>query len=166
MDSVRTAPRTKKVPQPLESRSNNRTRTRERRCFTNHPATESLHLPAWSGSPRRLPTLFWEDVFEPYGSGPRFPIAVVQDIFNVFPFHFLENRPPRLRECLEERSSVWLAKDHGPAIVGVSDSSLMRRFCARFAGFHFVTLLAAMVFLLHSVTSSPPPTILKLPHGC
>jgi hypothetical protein len=137
MDSVRTAPRTKKVPQPLESRSNNRIRTRERRCFTNHPVTESLHLPAWSGSPSRLLTLFWEDVFEPYGAGPRFPIVVVQAIFNVFPFHFLKHRPPRLRECLKERPSLRFTKDHGPAIVGISDSSLIRRFFARFAGFHF-----------------------------
>jgi len=94
---------------------------------------------AWNG-PRAAPILFWEDVFEPYGSGPRFPIAIVQDIFNVFPFHFLKNRPPRLRGCLKERSSVWLTKDHRSAIVGVSDSSLMRRFCARFSGFHSITV--------------------------
>ena len=32
---------------------------------------------------------------------------------------------------------MWLTKDHGLAIVCVSDSSLIQRFCARFAGFHF-----------------------------
>jgi hypothetical protein len=89
---------------------------------------------------RDSPNLFWEDVFEPYRPGPRFPIAVVQDIFNVFPFHFLKDGSPRLRGCLKERSSVGLTKDHGPALVGVSDSSLVRRFCARFSGFHSITV--------------------------
>jgi len=54
----------------------------------------------------------------------------------MFPFHFLKNWPARLRQCFNECSSVWLTKDHGLAIVGVSDSSLIQLFCARFAGFH------------------------------
>ncbi len=106
------------------------------------PARPSFKAFTFSRATSLLPAalLFWEDVLEPYGSGPRFPIAVVQDIFNVFPFHFLKKRTPRLRECLKERSSVRLTKDHGTAIVGVSDSSLIRRFCARFSGFHSITV--------------------------
>jgi hypothetical protein len=85
--------------------------------------------PKWSS-----PTLNESD-----GSGPRFPIAVVQAIFNVFAFHFLKNRAPGLRGCLKERPSQRFTKDHRPAIVGISDSRLRRRFCARFASFHLLT---------------------------
>lgn len=40
VDPVSMAPRTNTLPQPVENRSNETARTGERRCFTNHPATE------------------------------------------------------------------------------------------------------------------------------